>query len=189
MKSILFIFLLSGFVNLSLAQPLNVVIKYVGSDKKNTISYSPDVKLKWEDFKAAPVASSNAAAVTMSGFSFKMNYSYSDSEGELIILVTCYFSKNESWGKPGKKTEHILNHEQHHFDITYIQAMNFMNNLKKEKITSQNYSAVIQQKYKEAEMAMRAMQDEYDRETENSKNYAAQEKWDEKIVSLLPETS
>ena len=88
-------------------------------------------------------------------------------------------------GQAGKKTAYFLNHEQHHFDITYINAMMFIKKLQEEKLTRRNYSSMIQKYYTEVEKAMTQMQKDYDEETSNSQIVGEQERWNEKIDHLL----
>ena len=170
------------------AQNLKVVVDYVTADPtvhKPLIYYSPAVKLNWNDFNAQPDLENDAAAITNAGIGFRMAF---HSEGDIATLnvsVSCNFSKKDSWVKDDRKTAYILNHEQHHFDIAYIQAMIFIQKLKNAKYTSKNFNTIIKQLYIDAQQSLVAMQNAYDTETKHSQLSAIQELWNKKIEYQL----
>ena len=172
----------------SAAQKLKVVVNYVTSDaanKKPVIYYSPSVKLTWNDFKGTPPLNSPASAITNAGIGFKMAFHSLDNVATLDIIVNCNFSVANSWVKEGKKTPYILNHEQHHFDIAYIHAMQFIENLRAAKYTTKDYAKVIEKIYYDAQQNLQAMQTAYDTETKNSQVPEMQELWNKKIDDQL----
>jgi hypothetical protein len=167
-----------------MAQNLEIIVNYVTSDataSKPLIYYTPDVKLSWDDFKGKPVESSNAAAITNAGIGLKMAFHSKGNVATLIISVDCNFSKSDSWVKDGRRTPYILNHEQHHFDIAYIKAMQFVQNLKTAKYTLKDYDKVIEKIYNQSQEELIAMQNAYDSETKNSTLVNEQELWNQKI--------
>lgn len=166
------------------AQKLNVEVNYVTSDtaaNKSLIFYNPAVKLTWNDFKGSPVVSSEAAAITNAGIGFKMMFESHDNKATLKILVNCNFSITDSWVKDGRRTPYILNHEQHHFDIAYIHALQFLQNLKAATYTMKDYSKVIEKIYSQCHVDLQTMQNAYDNETKNSQLADEQELWNKKI--------
>ena len=189
MKKYFFFFLTSIFLSLVLsAQELQVKVTYVTEDateKKPLIYYSPLVKLTWADFKGKPVLSSNAAAITNAGIGFKMTFHSQDNVTTLYLTVNCNFYISDSWVKDGKRTAYILNHEQHHFDIAYIHAMQLIQKLQKAKYTREDYSKVIEKIYYQAQANLQTMQNAYDTETKNSILTDKQEMWDKKIDAQL----
>ena len=166
------------------AQNLEVEINYVITDPsiaKPVIFYTPNTKLTWDDFKGKPDKASDAAAITNAGIGFKMAFHSKDNLATLNITVDCNFSKNDSWVKKGMKTDYILTHEQHHFDIAYIFAMKFIHDLKVAKYTMSNYSKTIENIYYTNQTALLQMQNQYDSETKNSQIAAMQALWNKKI--------
>lgn len=149
------------------------------------IYYNPSKKLQWNDFKGTPVTNGIVAAMTMSGFGYKAELKAAGNNGQLNISVYCYFSKQKSWVKPDRKTQYILNHEQHHFDISFIAANIFFNKLKSASITLSNYNKVIPEIYKECLVVMNDMQDKYDGQTKNGQLKEMQEKWNQALEDKL----
>lgn len=154
---------------------------------KEVVYYSPDKNLIWADFKGVPVES-RAAAVTVSGFGYKANINTRNGKGQLNISVYCYFNKNKSWVKPGRTTPYILNHEQHHFDISYLAARIFVNKLQSMVFTSTNYDVMLPRIYNECCAIMNKMQDDYDGQTKNGQLKDIQARWNELVdekISLI----
>ncbi|MEP7164018.1 MAG: hypothetical protein ABI741_04945 [Ferruginibacter sp.] len=150
------------------------------------IYYAPENKLLWEDFKGkVPAENGRVAAITMSGFGYSASVTTSAGKGELNIKVYCFFSKNRSWVKPGKTTAYILNHEQHHFDISYIAACIFVDKIQSAIITTKDYNSLLPRIYDECIDAMNKMQDDYDGQTRNGQETAFQEKWDKFIDNKM----
>ena len=189
MKKYFFFLFINIFLSQALsAQKLQVEVNYVMADateKRSLIYYSPSEKLTWNDFKGKPVLSSSAAAITNAGIGFKMAFRSKDNITTLNITVNCNFSIADSWVKDGRKTPYILNHEQHHFDIAYINAILFIQNLKAAKYTVKDYDKVIAKIYYQAQADMQTMQNAYDSETKNSQLQEVQELWNKKIDAQL----
>lgn len=143
----------------------------------DVIYYHPARPLSWRDFKGSPDASSRASAVTASGFGYKADYKNVGSRTHINISVYCYFNKNNSWVKSGRATEYILNHEQQHFDISFIAASIFVDKLKSANLTKANYNTILPAIYKESCAIMNKLQDEYDGQTKNGQLQEMQVKW------------
>lgn len=174
------------------AQKLTVTVDYITDEAtaNNTlIYYKPSRLLSWNDFMAVPNKASDAAAITNAGFGFKLMYLRYDNNANLVISVSCNFSKKDSWVKPGNKTAYILKHEQRHFDIAYIHTMMFIHKLKTANFTPTNYTGIIQKIYDESADKMSKMQDKYDTETKNSQSVIMQAEWDKIIDSQLSLTA
>lgn len=179
-----FIFCLNAFF-LS-AQKLTTQVSYstVENDKQ-LISYSPAEKLVIEDFKGKPEAGSDAVAITSSGFSFKAGFRRIGSVATLTITVQCTFDKHHSWMKENGKTDYVLKHEQHHFDISYLGALDFIKRLRQIKFTVKNYNERLNTAYQASIDKMEALQHMYDGETHNGIAKEEQQKWNQKIDNEL----
>lgn len=189
MKKYFFLFcLILIFSRTVTAQNLQVVVNYVTADPtvhKPLIFYSPEVKLNWSDFKAKPDLNDDAAAITNAGIGFRMAFHSEGDIATLNISVSCNFSKTDSWVKDDRRTAYILNHEQHHFDIAYIQAMLFIQDLKAAKYNQKNFSKVLEKLYADAQKNLVNMQTAYDTETKHSQVQVEQELWNKKIDDQL----
>jgi hypothetical protein len=154
-------------------------------DNSDTIYYDSNRKLAWRDFKGKPDAKSFAAAVTESGFGYQLAMSSSGSRTTINITVYCYFNKNKSWVKKGMNTNYALLHEQHHFDITYINTCIFIKKLSEAKFTKSNCGALSAKIHDESFAALDKMQNEYDGETSNGRKKDVQAYWNSKIDEQL----
>jgi hypothetical protein len=170
------------------AQKLNVLVDYVTSDgasNNNTIYYQAGQLLNWDDFRGKPVTGTEAVALTSAGFGLKLKFRQAGSASQLVISVSCSFSKKDSWVLPANKTAYILNHEQKHFDITFIHTLVFIQNLRQAHFTNSNYAATIENIYNETAATMTKIQDQYDAETSHSREPEKQAAWDQQISQQL----
>ncbi len=153
-----------------------------GSD---TIYYNPSKKLTWGDFKGKPGEPINASALTTSGFGYQSSVQYLNDKTNIFISVYCYFGKNSSWVRAGKESAYALNHEQHHFDITYLVTDLFVKKLKAIKFTRNNYNMLLEQAYVESYNELEKMQNDYDGQTKNGRLKEIQSQWNEKLEKHL----
>ncbi|HTB53496.1 MAG TPA: hypothetical protein VK718_12055 [Ferruginibacter sp.] len=170
------------------SQKLSVTVKYVtthGPADKSTIYYDGQRKLTWDDFQGNPDNSVEYAALTSSGFGIDLEMHGNSSSASMTIIVFCTFSKPESWVKPDQKSDYILNHEQHHFDLTYIYTQRFVKKLQEANFTVKNYQDLIKRIYDDAERDLHDEQAKYDDETHHSVIKARQEEWNKKIDEEL----
>jgi hypothetical protein len=185
-KNILFvIFFLSAFT-----AKAQVVINIKWQNIKpvyssDTIYYESKRKLTWPDFKGTPDAASFAAAVTESGFGYQLAMQSLNGKTSINITVYCYFNKNKSWVKKGMNNDYALQHEQHHFDITYINTCIFIQKLRAAKFTRANYGSLSAQIHDECFNALDTMQNQYDGETSNGRKKDVQAAWNKKIDQQL----
>lgn len=160
---------------------LALTLSFTVPADENLIDWSPSRKLKWEDFKGAPDASSTNAALTNS--TIKAEFGYNDKG--LTHSIKCMFNKRLSWGRI--KNDYILNHEQGHFDITEAHARLLHKNLSEYVFNSKTVGNDINKIYGETMQAHVTMQKQYDLLTNHSIDSAEQRKWDQKIDGLLKE--
>lgn len=186
MKLIPLIFLLLVFQT-SYAQIITKVqwTENTSMPANDVIYYNPAIKLAWIDFRGKPVEGGRTAAITMSGFGYSASMRSSGQKGQLDIQVYCFFNKNKSWVKPGRNTAYILNHEQHHFDVSYIAANIFIDKMQQATITNANYNNVLSRIYNECTDLMNKMQDDYDGQTKNGQEKELQEKWNNFIGNKI----
>ena len=171
----------------SFAQDIDVKVTYTTKPEKQVktwIYYDSTRKLTWDDFIAKPDPASNAIALTSSGFGLDETMISSNGHYKLNIIVYCDFDKTKSWVKPEGYNDYILNHEQHHFDISYIGTMLFIKKLRETKFTPATLSQQISDIYSETSQYITDLQNQYDGETHNGIIRDKQMEWMEKIDKM-----
>jgi hypothetical protein len=187
MKYILLIFLQCIFFITAKAQ-ITTNISWVEKSSMNAedvIYYNANTKLTWADFIGPQGPPSIVAAITSSGFGYKAGMHSTNNIGEINVSVYCYFSKPKSWVRKGKTTTYILNHEQHHFDATYICAKKFIEKIRNANLTTSNMNDVLAKLYKDCLAEMSKLQADYDGETKNGQLKEKQEKWNNFFTEKL----
>ncbi|MGB4845464.1 MAG: hypothetical protein WBP16_13435 [Ferruginibacter sp.] len=182
----LFIFFLS-VSSICVAQ-FTVTVKWQSKKPGNssdTIYYNPEQKLTWADFKGRPDAASPAAAITESGFGYRMSMNSINNKTDVVITVFCYFNKKKSWVKKNMDTDYALVHEQHHYDITYINTCLFVQKLKEAQLNKGNFNYVVEKIHDECFDALSKMQNDYDGQTSNGRIPRMQIIWNKKIDTQL----
>lgn len=157
-----------------------VIVKY-NNTKKNSafINYNKTQKLKWTDFKIYN-GKRFEAALTATQISYIIN----SVDDVMHVEVSCVFDKNNSNVVKENRNDYILNHEQRHFDITYLFAMKFVRSLHNEpKLTYDKIDSIFETIYAE----WTVYQKKYDLETNNSVSKSNQALWDNKITQQLDE--
>ena len=143
------------------------------------VEWSPAKRLTWGDYLAKPSSSSDAAAIT----STALGLEYHVRNNALTYKITCKFSKTRSWGK--YKTDYILEHEQGHFDITEIFARKLENALREYDFNPKKFKNDLDQIYREIMEKKEELQNQYDVETDYSRNKEKQAEWLKKIQREL----
>jgi len=141
-------------------------------------------KLAWADFKGKVPPDAESAATTASGISYEYSAHLIHHEVELDFKVTAFFYPNKSWYRPDICDEHILKHEQVHFDIAEVFARRMRMKLRNTSFT-ENVKAEVKKIYVEVLQELEALQDKYDWETNFSRNREAQERWNVRIADAL----
>lgn len=154
----------------------------------STVYFSKSRMLTWDDFRGTPVQEGRAAAITVSGFGYNADVLRTDTEGTINIQVYCYFDQDKSWVKKEHKNDYVLNHEQLHFNVSYIAAIEFVNKLRNTKFTAGNYKTLLPQLYADGMKRMEQLQMEYDSETRNGLDKDIQAKWDERLRIALEQS-
>jgi hypothetical protein len=162
---------------------LPVIVKDTTTNESaELIPWTPSQRLAWEDFLCAPKKGTDAVAST----STSLGISYQLSNGRLSYHITCYFSKEKSWGL--MKTDYILAHEQGHFDITEIFARKLYEALQNYEFNKKTFKKDIGEIYQSIVKQKEEYQKNYDDETDHSRKRKLQYEWLDKIDQLLTET-
>ena len=152
--------------------------------EEGVVLWTPNKKLAWSDFKGKPSNISNAAAITASGISYNFSAQGTKDKMELDFKVDTHFYPNKSWYKPKLANLNILSHEQLHFDISEVFARKLRQILTKTKFTN-NAKSEIKEIYKNILRELNDYQNQYDAETNFSRDTVQQLIWNKKIEKAL----
>lgn len=116
-------------------------------------------------------------------------YSYSRPvfEGNTVrvTLTVRLFLRADSWVKEGKKNPRLLKHEQGHYKIGRICANEIEETINSMTFDRNNYQKQIDTAYWEIIERYKALNKQYDVETNHHKNEEQQKIWDKKLNDLL----
>lgn len=150
------------------------------------LSWNESNKLSWSDFKAQPDNKVSAVAITASGITFGFSVTQTDNNRVISFdaNVNAHFYPEQSWFMVELADNHLLDHEQLHFDITELHARKFreqianLKNLLTVKKDLRNLNESISR-------TLAKMQKAYDDESDYSRNEETQAKWQAYIYSEL----
>src|SRR4030095_8264443 len=149
--------------------------------EEDFIKWDENIKLTLDDFKAAPRQMGSTAAMTTT----HLGFSYNVANGKITYKIDCQFEKNKSWGLV--KNDWILKHEQGHFDIAEIFARKLNKDVGEYQFNKASFQKDLDAIYKSVVDAKEKFQQQYDDETDYSRNKPKQEEWFKKIESELKE--
>ncbi|QED37494.1 DUF922 domain-containing protein [Antarcticibacterium arcticum] len=143
--------------------------------------------LTWGHFEASPDETSSFHANTNAGLSYSWGLKNINGVIELEYEVKSYFNPKGSWVRKGSQNDHLLQHEQLHFDITELHARKLKKQLAEVKVNSlgQQPREVLNRYYKIIDKERTLMQQKYDRETRHSIDKDAQARWHKYIANEL----
>jgi len=145
------------------------------------IKWHESRRLTWDDFKAEPLQIGNTAAMTTT----HLGFSYNVVNGKATYKIDCRFEKKRSWGLV--KNDWILKHEQGHFDIAEIFARKLNKSVSEYQFNKTSFRKDLDGIYKSVVDEKENFQQQYDDETDYSRNKTKQEEWLKKIGSELKE--
>lgn len=145
----------------------------------DTIYWTEKVKLTWTDFKAQPDTSVSFGAISYPATGYKSKL----RNDTLKIWTYCGFLTCKSWTKFNGKN--LLKHEQTHFDIAEYCRRLFIQRLLALSSNRQNAMTSIDRIYKTSVNFRRALDKEYDKETDLSRNELLQDKWTKDIQDKI----
>ena len=154
-----------------------------------TIPWSESYKLTWSDFKGPVKNNTDAVATTASGITF--SYSVKRNSKQVVSFktkISAHFYPEKSWYKPEHVDRHILFHEQYHFNLTELHARKFRQQVAQLNV-SQNISSILDEIHKQINIELSNMQQQYDNETNYSRNFEEQARWQDYIDSELKRLS
>ena len=130
--------------------------------------------------------SDGAVAITASGITF--GYSIRQTEKNEVVSFTsevdAHYYPEQSWYKAEQADNHILGHEQLHFDITELFARKFRYRISQLKV-SNNVKGQLKKIHKDIITELSKMQNKYDNETDYSRNFESQATWETFMIAEL----
>ncbi|MEJ8755497.1 DUF922 domain-containing protein [Pontibacter sp. H259] len=177
-----FLSLLLSLVTGYLAPATNAVIPATKDNKAATeqISWSPDRRLSWDDFKAAPDSLNPHHAVTAANLAVDATC----TTNKFGYTVKCVFLATESWSK-NKKSEKLLQHEQLHFDLTEVHARLLRQKLQILGTSCPNAQAKLAETVNKAFATWKAEQDKFDEASRHGLNQEVSAAWAQSINQRL----
>ncbi|MEP3208746.1 MAG: DUF922 domain-containing protein [Maribacter sp.] len=151
----------------------------------DTISWSAERRLSWDDFQGKAPLNARAAAITASGISYRFSTSGTKDNMEVDFQIDTFFYPTKSWYQPELSDEVILSHEQLHFDISELYARKMKARLAEETFTYSNVKAKVKSIYRDILKELNDFQNQYDDETNFSRNREQQLIWNEKMKNAL----
>lgn len=149
------------------------------------MSWSAERKLSWDDFKGPAKLDTGAVAVTASGITF--GFTLNQSSGRIIdydVTVEAHFYPDKSWYIKEKGNEHILAHEQLHFDITELHVRKLRYEISKLRV-NRRIANQLRELHEKANEDLKIMQNAYDTESMNSINQIKQVYWNTYVQKEL----
>lgn len=150
-------------------------------DKSGHELWSDTLTLSWNDFRGGELPD-NARMAYM--FDFSIN-----GDGNVITCeVKTFMDKNNSQKMKGHRSDYLLQHEISHLKLAEAHARMLRKELSEIKESDfKKAIAKTEQLYKEHIKRDKAVQLQYDTETNHSLEKDKQEEWNNKIDSLLKE--
>ena len=158
---------------------------YTEKPEGDTIYYAANRPLRWADFQSRIKPMSRYQALVMPGIAYDQQANLVKDTILVKITLKAFLPKSASWANYTGRDDYTLNHEQRHFDITKIISQDFKRRLQVQKLTPDNYEAIINMQYLDSLRDLDAMQKQYDGETAHGTNFAAQSAWNSRIDSEL----
>ncbi len=135
--------------------------------------------LSWDDFKGRPDPNSSHDAYTFWNINYGMKGMKLSGDTVKIgsFAVTLSLEDNQSWIKPQKQTDRLLKHEQGHFDIGLICQREITRQLNSTVFFKDGLQEKIQSLFSSILNKYHLLGQQYDKETDHSKNQQAQDSW------------
>ena len=153
--------------------------------EEETIEWREDHKLQWSDFKGVVDTNSDAVALTASGITFSFSLRQSnDRYTGFESKVVAHFYPNKSWYLKDRGNDHVLAHEQLHFDITELHVRQLRYGIAQLRV-SQSIKEELQALHKAANENLANMQRAYDAQSQHSINKEQQALWSQFVKEEL----
>ena len=137
------------------------------------------------DYRGAARTGGRNDAVSFTSFAFDGSTRRFRDTLEITLVLQVFWVKSASWSRTMPPSQHTLEHEQIHFDITRLVAERFRKKIMRLPLTIDDHDSRIQFEYLESFREMNRMQEAYDDEVHSGQNVARQQEWRRKIRQEL----
>jgi hypothetical protein len=163
---------------------LLILITFQGNTR--LLHWSKESKLKVSDFKCIPPKNALYSAQCSAGIYRHIELIYLGYK----IHCNATFDQTKSWIIKAKSTPELLRHEQGHFDISQIGALEALITIKKKiRNDGRDVFYAVDKVIDSLEVKCSELNRKYDFDTQHSLNKSAQLKWEEWINSQLDSLS
>eukprot|EP00828_Plagiopyla_frontata_P013833 TRINITY_DN18332_c0_g1_i1.p3 TRINITY_DN18332_c0_g1~~TRINITY_DN18332_c0_g1_i1.p3 ORF type:complete len:119 (-),score=16.23 TRINITY_DN18332_c0_g1_i1:14-370(-) len=97
---------------------------------------------------------------------------------KLNVNVNCYI-RPESWVKHDKKNAALLKHEQGHYDIGVLCALQFKKRAAEQQFSKSLYKLQVESLFQQTLQEFLIFERQYDRETRHYRNVEKQKEWNQ----------
>jgi len=151
-----------------------------GSPNSEELYWSKTRRLNWSDFQGKIPDSTVLSAAT----SVRLKLKYEINKKLISVQLVCFLAKKESWYKD--TSNYLLNHEQTHFDIGELVIRMMRKQIDSLSNTKAKFSIKeIETMYDSYFNKLKEMQDLYDNETNHSRNFDAEIRWENSVYEEL----
>ena len=153
-----------------------VFSSFFSNPSEEKIVWDANRPLTWEDFRGVPNRADDFVASTNSGMSFSFSFKERNGVTTISYGVVSNFYPDLSWYRPERVSQYILDHEQTHFNISELHARKLrkgLSTLNHDKEFKEKAEAI----YNRIEAERRAMQTQYDQESDHSNIEEAEYRW------------
>jgi len=154
-----------------------IIYDYSFCDKGN-MPYVYGSTLKFDDFNFQNNRPDRVLGRSYTG----IMYSVVNNKNNISVGVCAYFDKRSSFLVRGNKIESVLNHEQKHFDISYLFSLKFIYKLKSYGNLTES---LVDSIYNEIDKELDVYQKNYDIDTDHSMDRNKQKEWDNLISNEI----
>jgi len=145
-------------------------------EKSDTIHWSSAYRLTYDDFQGIPKPKGSSDRDTLAICAYKIKYQIKMVGPDLKINAFAVFERNNSWIK--EKSVWVLDHEQGHFDIAEIFALQFEKKANDTTIKDVHvFLDFLNTSFKETAAECNAEQEKYDIQTMNTLGKQYYSKW------------
>jgi hypothetical protein len=159
------------------------------SNNQSTLIWDSSRKLQWTDFKGHVDPNKFGSAMTSHKIEIKPTNVMVDEndniQGYQKMTVEAQFFMNKSW--TATSSQHILSHEQLHFDIAELYARKIRQRFEEFKTNGIASFSKYQECYNLFWKESRNVQKRYDEETKHGQNKLKNKNWAIKIARQLDE--
>lgn len=141
--------------------------------------------IEWSDFSGKIDETSKWDASTYWVTTYSFPSPVFDGNSVRVNLTVRFFLRADSWFKPNKKSDRLLEHERGHFKIGRICANELEKTINSMSFDKNNYRQQVDAVYWKIIEKYKQINAQYEQDTDHFKNVKQQELWNKKLNDLL----